>query len=842
MEKRSHLPIKGHMLNRPRLSGLLQEALDFPCVTVIAGNGYGKTQALAKFASQTDRRLIWLHITEMENREERFWQSLAQAARYDLPQLAAGLTESHFPRNSEERAACFRLFAEAVYSGEPVLWVLDDYSSLENQEIRGFIQFLLRAEIEGLCIILVSVEKADYNASGLRNTGGVYHIGLNELRFTREEIADYFASRGITAGPAEAEHVFTHTDGWPFAVYQYVSHRRRKSAVGRPITTHLALAAEYFEYEYYQSFKEPLRRMLVKLSMFEAFSIGIVNRVYDGDDLPQAISQLSRHAFITFDYTTDLFVFQRMYRSFLQKKLELLPIRERDLCTDAAAHWFMENNYQYEAASAYAACRNYAGLLHAVECLPKGRMTATTAGYVLSLLQTIPEEQRTKNAHIGIASALLHFNNAHLNEVKAICTSLTQNLTPLHDSQSRKLLGEVYAIQADVSMQENTLQFAQLFQEAAKLLPDGSTHRTPCNAYIDNNDFFFLPDDPAYTPADMVRIVFDTIPYVEKISGRYGYGAEWLFAAEERLHTEQMSRVAEAVQKALHKAGERGQWDIVLNALFVMLRTSIYYADFNQVQEILTRINTIADREEYPGLRPLRDTLLGWFYARMGDLHRVPLWDAQEGQQEYPVGAGRNVLISAFILAQKGNHQEAAVMLERMDLIFEQRKLWLTRLNCYIIRSICQLKLGNKTQAIDDFWSAYQMAYGRGITLPFTELGNVMRSLADHALKDARYPFDPAWLEDIVRKASSYAKRFAALTGQYERKNQSLHPKGPKLSAREQEVLRYLAQGMLREEIAEMMDISVNGIKKHITGIYNKLGAVNRSDALRLAALHGYLA
>lgn len=37
------------------------------------------------------------------------------------------------------------------------------------------------------------------------------------------------------------------------------------------------------------------------------------------------------------------------------------------------------------------------------------------------------------------------------------------------------------------------------------------------------------------------------------------------------------------------------------------------------------------------------------------------------------------------------------------------------------------------------------------------------------------------------------------------------------------------------------MGISLHGVKKHITNIYNKLGAVNRVDALHIAHASGIL-
>jgi LuxR family maltose regulon positive regulatory protein len=61
------------------------------------------------------------------------------------------------------------------------------------------------------------------------------------------------------------------------------------------------------------------------------------------------------------------------------------------------------------------------------------------------------------------------------------------------------------------------------------------------------------------------------------------------------------------------------------------------------------------------------------------------------------------------------------------------------------------------------------------------------------------------------------------------------------LSRRENEVLSYLSQGLTRGEIAAALNLSINTVKSNVRSIYNKLGAVNRSDAVRIAAANGIL-
>ncbi|MBN1172265.1 MAG: response regulator transcription factor [Micromonosporaceae bacterium] len=61
---------------------------------------------------------------------------------------------------------------------------------------------------------------------------------------------------------------------------------------------------------------------------------------------------------------------------------------------------------------------------------------------------------------------------------------------------------------------------------------------------------------------------------------------------------------------------------------------------------------------------------------------------------------------------------------------------------------------------------------------------------------------------------------------------------GPVLTERELEVLRLVAEAMSNSQIASRLFISPATVKRHITNIYAKLGAVSRVDAVRKAMSH----
>lgn len=61
------------------------------------------------------------------------------------------------------------------------------------------------------------------------------------------------------------------------------------------------------------------------------------------------------------------------------------------------------------------------------------------------------------------------------------------------------------------------------------------------------------------------------------------------------------------------------------------------------------------------------------------------------------------------------------------------------------------------------------------------------------------------------------------------------------LTARELEVLEHVAMGLSNKGVAERLEISDQTVKFHLASIAGKLGAANRTDAVRLAVRRGLI-
>lgn len=62
----------------------------------------------------------------------------------------------------------------------------------------------------------------------------------------------------------------------------------------------------------------------------------------------------------------------------------------------------------------------------------------------------------------------------------------------------------------------------------------------------------------------------------------------------------------------------------------------------------------------------------------------------------------------------------------------------------------------------------------------------------------------------------------------------------PVLTPQEEEILQWIAQGLTNQDIADKMFLSNGTIRNYISVIFNKLGATNRTEAIKIAKEYGY--
>ena len=329
-----------------------------------------------------------------------------------------------------------------------------------------------------------------------------------------------------------------------------------------------------------------------------------------------------------------------------------------------------------------------------------------------------------------------------------------------------------------------------------------------------------------------------TTYYLQECSNGLTAGIDDLCHGEMLFYQGDITHSDVLFHKALQKAWENKQFEIVHRSLFYIMRISVCQGDEEKLKYALAELEKLLDFSEYFVRTNVYDISVGWYYYILNKPERVPSWL----KERFVDNAHTNTLENS------GNHIRAfyyymtrnfAGLLAYMDGQRRHGSILYERLELLAMEACIHHKMKNNEQMFKTMQEAYETARPNGIVMPFIQLGSDMRMLIEAIEKDTKHRIDKAWLKEIKQKASAYHRNQVFIISNYRRANEL----GSKisLSKRESEILRDLADGLSRTEIAEKYELSINTVKFHITCIYDKLGARNRADVFRIAAEYDLL-
>jgi len=320
-------------------------------------------------------------------------------------------------------------------------------------------------------------------------------------------------------------------------------------------------------------------------------------------------------------------------------------------------------------------------------------------------------------------------------------------------------------------------------------------------------------------------------------------GLHELCRGELAFYRGELEEAEKQLSAGLAKARETQQYEVGNRALFYLLRIYLSRGNAGAIEKILRQLEAELEEPLYLNRHFYHDIVLGWYYIQTGRKEKAAPWlkSDYEDSKLYFGAQGLEKLVRAKYYFAEKRYPAALAAMERQSYA---EPILMGDIEMKALEAVCRYRSLDKEGAFRVLEEAYRLASPSGLFMPFAELGKDMRALAETARKDIEAGDKAAglsarWLEEICRKASVYAKK---LYPRMERTPAGTgYGKGSPLSPREINVLTGLSQGLTREEIAGAASISPNTVKSVVRSIYNKLGALNQADAVRIAAEKGIL-
>jgi len=386
-----------YYMPRPRLKEIFDQATRCKLVYVIAGTGYGKTQAVRHYIEQQQESVVrWIQITENDNISSRYWENLVYTVSLDTPVMAVKLRELGFP----ETLTRFKQFAEIIRSTEQrsrrIFFVLDDFHLIHSKDLLVFAERCAQLHIQGGCVIIISKNEPKINVTTLQSKGKVGIITEDELRFTPEEVTEFFWKSGEPFSKQELLQLMDATKGWALAIDMLSSNLKRL-----PDNLNLALNImmqnifNLLEIEAWADFPEDIQKNVVKLSLLSDLPIMPPQEISSKSEFLQNTPGLA--SFVWFNSFTNDFKIHPLYLEFLQSKHSVLSDEEKREVYQKAAQWCSESDFFIYAVNYYAKLGQFENIIKTLLSHPF-KLPRDTSEYFFNIIENLNQGNDTQTS------------------------------------------------------------------------------------------------------------------------------------------------------------------------------------------------------------------------------------------------------------------------------------------------------------------------------------------------------------------------------------------------------------------------------------------------------------
>ncbi|MDR0854180.1 MAG: LuxR C-terminal-related transcriptional regulator [Clostridiales Family XIII bacterium] len=830
------------LLDRPRIDGLLSSVLSSPVATIVAGSGYGKTEAVYSFLRKQDLTIIWVQVSEHDNEMTRFWGDFSGAIFSANKDLSKQMLDMGFPYDG----ISYNKYADAVSDALTVTrnyaLVIDDFHNIHNPDILKFFERGLQMPLANMHRIFISRENPSIVTANYLLTDHFAHLNEDDLRFTRDEMKQLFALQGLKLSPDTIEKIYSDTDGWVFAIQLIgLFFKRNPGQIGYAVDAMKSNVSKLIDTEIFSEIPEKLQHFLIKMSLINHLYPDLLRGLDDGEACMNELRKMD--SFVRYDDYLNTYRIHQLFLDYLKDKQRLLSEQEKRSTLDVAANWCLLQDDISEAIHYYEELGDYDRIVELAYkqsmLLPQG-----VGSYILNIFRNAPAEAFERNGTMTVVFARLLIALGHIKEGENFITSTIERYEKLPESGHKdRILCGLY----------NNLGFLGLIKSPTTSEYDFAAHFMRGDEYFRKCDIKVLGAvrsvnlSPYITrvgkpeaggPEKFIEAVSESIPYISHSMNGCMYGMDDLARAELSFFRGELENCEQFSFSALYKARERSQYEIENRALFFLLRTNLANGKYEKVRSILYQIEAQPEMSDYATKYFMKDILTSWFYAQIGHTERMADWitkDFEESEDNYLTRGLEFFTKNKFYMVEKRYHRLLAI-LESQDTELGIGSLLYGKIGIMTMKAICLYHLKERKAALRAFEEAYTLAIPNALDMIFISMGNDMRVLSGYALKNAcNIPRD--WLETIGRKSSTCAKRYAHIRSNFDRDEELSNEVN--LSSKELEVLTDLAHGLSRSEIATARNISINTVKTMLPLIFRKLDANSTIDAIRIAVKSG---
>jgi LuxR family transcriptional regulator, maltose regulon positive regulatory protein len=882
-------PAGKNLVVRPRLLERLDAGLEAGCrlTLVCAPAGFGKTTLVSTWTTRLktgEHRLspsvAWVSLDFGDDDPVRFWSYLIaalQTQQEGIGKQALALLQA--PQTPNLESVLPLLVNDLVQVSHDIILILDDFHLVRTPVIHQSLSFLLDHLPPQVHIMILSRTEPSLPLALLRGRGQLLEVRLADLRFSREEAANYLNSEmKLALSPTAIETLTRKTEGWATGLQMAAVSLRNKENTEEFITSFSGsnrFILDYLIEEVLINQPPEIQEFLLQTSILESFCgplcDALLRRKLWGAfrDSAAIVEYLENYNLfiVSLDDERSWYRYHQLFADLLRAKLAQKGLELVTELQKRAAEWFEKNGMVEEAVYYTHAAKDYANLVRLIEqnCPPM-----IQKGLVSSLIRwvrLVPADLVLSRSWLCILSAWWYIEKAEMEEAAPLldrAESLVRWEEP--DKNTNETLGIIYSLRTqvletrgDIPGTITTAHQALDLLDPANIAPRASVDYSLGRAYYDSGDLvqagqIWSEFIRIALKAEIFSIYAVVIGVCSNILGIQGKLNEAMRMSQEAIdfinakgadrfflsgnpylslgimyyQKNELVAAERFIEEGVKQNQPWGNLNVISTGYTFRARVQIARGNLEVARAYLQEEERINQ-----GYTPYFDISSDYracrvrFCLEKGDIAgaaRLVEENDLHSDDALCFRLEQDHISLARVLIARGNLAEADSLLVRLAEAARSGCRFGRLINILNLRAVILHAMGNVTEALRMLEASLALAEPEGYLRIFVDEGKPMAELLGLAYQKGMHA------EYAQRLLAGFPDISLSLPAAEEvHKKNLISTEG--LSAREMEVLQLIAGGLANKEIAQKLCISLRTVKFHTTGIYTKLGVDGRLQA-----------
>lgn len=872
-----------NVVPRERLIHLLNQGLHHKLCLISAPAGYGKTTLLSDWIAQQNEPCAWISLDEKDNEPRRFFSYLAaslQSIQIEIEEnLLSKLQDSEIDLTDDFLLPLLNQIS--LFEGHYSL-VLDDYHLIQNNEIHSALIFFLENLPGNTHLIIASRSDPPLQLAKIRAQGKLCEIRVHDLRFSAEE-AIRFLNQSLDLGltPEDVSILTEKTEGWIVGL-QLAGISLQKHPDKHAFVITFAgddrYIADYLLDEALGRQPPHIQKFLLQTSILERLRASLCDAVTGGDNSQTILMELEKANLflIPLDNQRIWFRYHHLFADLLQNRLKRYKDNSIQDLHIRASIWFKENYLLADAINHALAANETQQIVHLTEELAVYKMDAGELRVLMSWLEHQPASLFLEHPWLLVARTWVYFNTGDYPAVESGLSEIEDIL--FNHSYSAdlmvRIMGHLATIRSYMAELRDEPETAIQHAEAALMfLPEEDVQLRAfvairwanCLAWIGDYQEAIQALKEAGNAAKLagdgqiavsalsemamlqvhigqlkqaVKNITEVKNYAEMLGQQHGrrlpaMGQLYRQFSSILLERNLLTEAEYYAQEAVQICQQWGEKESLYAALIGLARVHFFNKEYEKFEQLFDQGTKIAKQISFSYVSFIQN-LKNHYLLLRGEIQAAENWSREQGlsrKDDIDYDRRLEYLNYARVLTAGGKHAEALEIMEKLLKMAEEADARYHTINYKVIQATILHRCKQPDSAMKALEEALAIASPEGYVRSFLDEGEIVAHLLYQAAQREIFP------EYCQLLLDEFSKEIQVSTTDPAKPAELVEP----LSERELEVLRYIAQGLTNQEIAQALFLSLYTVKSHARNIFSKLGVKNRTEAVSKSRLYGIL-